>query len=116
MEGDGWIGELSGEGKIFLFLLEPSLGVTKFSESTTLVSEKTTVRLGVAFFRFTAFRVMSRNWRPEAVWPVLFLVVLGVKNLLKRLGVMGGGFLILLLVRLRVGEEGGGDDAKVCEE
>lgn len=48
---------------------------------------------------------------------MLFLVVLGVKNFVKRFGVMGGGFLILWLRVVLVGEEGGGgDDAKDCEE
>lgn len=74
------------------------------------------MRRGVAFFRFTALRVMSRSWRLEAVRLVLLLVVLGVKNLLKRFGVIGGGFLTLWVRTFLVGDEGGGDDAKDCEE
>lgn len=114
LDGEGWMGELSGDGRSFRFLC---CGVEWFSWVRTWLSEKTTVLLGVGFLRLTALRVMSRSWRPdEEEWEVEVLVVRGVKNLLNRLGVIGGGFFGFLEAGLCKGDEGGGEEAKVCED
>lgn len=64
----------------------------------------------MAILRLTAFRVISRSCLPALdCLPPLQLpdfVLRGVKNFVKRLGVIGGGFLSFLLVGA-----GGGEDA-----
>jgi hypothetical protein len=113
-EGEDWTGEVSGDMYSDFRLRELIWGVlTVFSGMSPA---KSTVLRGVDFctallLRLMAARVMSCSCRPE-LESVLDPCVegRGVKNRVNRLGVMGGGFLMRLLV---VDAEGiGGDELR----
>ena len=110
-EGEDCTGEVSGDMYSDFRLRELIWGVlTVFS---AMSSANMTVFRGVDFctalwLRLMADRVMSCNCRPE-LESVLDPCVecRGVKKRVKRFGVMGGGFLMRLLV---VAEGTGGDE------
>ena len=118
-EGDDCAGELSGE-RYGVFRFRPLvLGVCTWS---TMTSAKFTVFRGVVLRvalgqRLMAERVISCNWRAdllrETVREESFLEFLGVKNRVKRLGVMGGGFFSLRLPVVKAA--GGGDDESISD-
>jgi hypothetical protein len=89
--------------------------LTTFS---VIPSAKFTVLRGVAFcttllLRLMAARVMSCNCRPELESELDPCVEFrGVKNRVNRFGVMGGGFLMRLLV---VAKGAGGDELKQAD-
>lgn len=99
------------------FRFDPSLGVLMFSWSSYVIFAKDTVFLGVpnldGALPFRPLRVISRNCLPdlpvEAPPPLVLEDVRGVKKRVKRLGVIGGGFLGFLLPVLDEGASG--DDA-----
>jgi hypothetical protein len=111
-EGDDWTGEVSGDMYSDFLLRELIWGV--LIVFSAMSSAKTTVLRGVDFcaalwLRLMAARVMSCSCRPE-LDSVLDPCVegRGVKKRVNRFGVMGGGFLMRLLVV--VAEGTGGDE------
>lgn len=113
-EGDDCAGEVSGDKYNAFRLRELILGVSTLCSGVT--SAKLTFLRGVIFCEalwlsclLTAARVISCNWRPDldsALDPRV--EVRGVKKRVRRLGVMGGGFLGFRLPEV-VGGIGGGE-------
>ena len=98
-EGEDCAGEVSGDRYGVLRFLVCDLGV--WILFSTIASAKFTVLRGVvrdeAFLpRLMAARVMSCSWRAELPWDIdddPCVDARGVKNRVKRLGVMGGARL-----------------------
>lgn len=119
-EGDDRAGELSGD-KYGVFRLRLLIcGVSTSGSSMVLV--KFTVFRGVVLRlvllqRLIADRVSSCSWRPELPIDLTtrdpFFEFLGVKNRVKRLGVIGGGFFGFRPAIVEVGC--GGDDEGISD-